>query len=191
MLTESKALLRRELLRRRSEMPDTERREIERALCGHLSRELETLSPDLVLLYAAVRGELDIFSLAETILSKKIAIAYPRSERGGVMRFHTVGSPSELVTGLYAIPEPPQSAPSAAPSARSVCIVPALAYDRDGYRLGYGGGYYDRFLKGFPGKTIGVAPAYAIYGELPRDENDLPVSMIATERGILSLSPAF
>lgn len=185
MLTEEKAALRRELLRARTEMPPEARAALAKTVCEHLSRELSALSPDLVLLYAAVRGELDISMLADTLLERGITVAYPRSERGGVMHFHSVSSRRELIPGLYGIPEPQEDAPSAHPTERSVCIVPAIAYDKNGYRLGYGGGYYDRFLRGFLGKTIGIAPASALMEKLPRAEHDLAVDAIVTERGVL------
>ena len=185
MLTEEKAALRRELLSRRAALSEGERGALESGVCKHLAGVLRISKPDLALLYAAVRGELDIFPLAEWLLSEGVAIAFPRSERGGVMYFHTVSALRDLGVGLYGIPSPSEDAPPALPTERSICIVPALAYDRAGYRLGYGGGYYDRFLRGFPGKTIGIAPDYAIYDELPRGEHDLPVSMLVTERGVL------
>ena len=184
MLSEEKAALRRSLLDRRAALPTEERQKTEGRICEILKTAPAILEADLVLLYAAVRGELDLAPLADALLSRGTPIAYPRSERGGVMHFHTVGARSELVPGLYGIPEPPADAPEATVSPRTVCIVPALAYDRDGYRLGYGGGYYDRFMAGFCGKTIGVAPEYAIFDKLPRGEHDLAAFAVATERGI-------
>ncbi len=184
MLSADKAALRRALLDKRAALSQAERQKIEGRITENLIAAPEIAGADLVLLYAAVRGELDLSPLADALLARGVAVAYPRSERGGVMHFHTVSSRAELAEGLYGIPEPPEGAPTAAPSARSVCIVPALAYDRDGYRLGYGGGYYDRFLGGFCGRAIGVAPDCAILDELPRGEYDLAVHAVATERGI-------
>lgn len=184
MLNADKAALRRALLDKRAALPKEKRRKIEGRICEMLETAPEILGADLVLLYAAVRGELDLSCLADALVSRGIGVAYPRCERGGVMYFHTVCSQRELVPGLYGIPEPPESAPTARVSERTVCIVPALAYDKSGYRLGYGGGYYDRFLRGFCGKAIGIAPEYAIFDTLPRGEYDLAVSAVATERGI-------
>lgn len=184
MLNSDKAALRRTLLDKRASLPTSLRQEIEGRICENLITAPEILEADCVLLYAAVRGELDLAPLADALLARGVAVAYPRSERGGIMHFHTVASRAELVPGLYGIPEPQSSAPLAEQTERSVCIVPALAYDEGGYRLGYGGGYYDRFLERFCGKTIGVAPSYSFFPTLPRGEHDLAVHAVATEHGI-------
>ena len=84
MLTEEKAALRRELLSRRAALSEGERGALESGICKQLAGVLRSSKPDLVLLYAAVRGELDIFPLAERLLSEGVVIAFPRSERGGV-----------------------------------------------------------------------------------------------------------
>ncbi len=65
-------------------------------------------------------------------------------------------------------------------------VVPGLAFDTEGYRLGYGGGYYDRFLAVLPPEvvTIGLVPEKLVLPRLPRDEWDEPVACLATERGV-------
>ena len=60
-------------------------------------------------------------------------------------------------------------------------LVPGLAFDREGFRLGYGGGYYDRYLRDFPGSSIGVAFSECITETLPRTIYDIPVNRVVTE----------
>ncbi len=61
-------------------------------------------------------------------------------------------------------------------------MVPGLVYDRDGYRLGFGKGYYDRFLLNFEGVTVGVCYSRCVEHELPRGYYDRPINMVVTER---------
>ena len=107
------------------------------------------------------------------------------------MTFFEITSFDDVSAGYKGILEPaghitnPLS-PADADLAASVCLVPALAFDRKGFRLGYGGGYYDRFLAGFSGLPIGLARASQISGEdLPTDHYDQRVRFIATDEGIL------
>jgi len=60
-------------------------------------------------------------------------------------------------------------------------LVPNLCCDRQGYRLGHGGGYYDRYLAGYAGMTVSLCPAQWLQEQLPREEYDLPVRLVLTE----------
>lgn len=101
------------------------------------------------------------------------------------MDFHPVSRLSELTAGAYGIPEPSAHSPSltAEETANALCVVPALSVAPSGYRLGYGGGYYDRFLRNFTGRT--VCPVYRcmLTEELPFDRYDQRVDLIITEEG--------
>ena len=93
--------------------------------------------------------------------------------------------------GAFGIEEPPQAWPSLgegevlAPGV--VAIVPGLAFDRTGMRLGYGGGYYDRFLRSFAGTSVGLCPEALLVRSLAQagaaDGHDMPVDVVVSERG--------
>jgi 5-formyltetrahydrofolate cyclo-ligase len=70
-----------------------------------------------------------------------------------------------------------------------MCIVPALCYDEYGYRLGYGKGYYDRFLSGYSGITVGICYAACVRGSLVYGRYDRPVELLVTERYIKRTVP--
>jgi 5-formyltetrahydrofolate cyclo-ligase len=99
------------------------------------------------------------------------------------MCFHVVEGESALEAGRFGIPTPRKDAPLAALSPRTLCLLPALAATKDGARLGYGGGFYDRFLEGFSGVTL--LPIYSILvcDALPREQTDIPATHILTEKG--------
>ena len=82
--------------------------------------------------------------------------------------------------GRYGIPVP-DGEETVPPDGQTLCIVPGLACRPDGVRLGYGGGYYDRFLAGFPGFSLGVFYSGFIDEELPADAHDVPCGIIVTE----------
>ena len=91
----------------------------------------------------------------------------------------------ELSPAMYGIPEPPEENECYVPSPflNDICIVPAVCFDRHGYRIGYGKGYYDRFLAGFGGTSVGFTLDCLLKDAVPRGRYDRAVDMIITEKG--------
>jgi 5-formyltetrahydrofolate cyclo-ligase len=126
--------------------------------------------------YRALDGELDL----EQILRECPGIewVYPRVE-GSELRFCRLDHQG-WVAGVFA-PEPAESAPTVEPSQLRGILIPGLAFDRFGNRLGRGRGYYDRFLSQFAGLSLGVVPSNRILPRVPTDEWDRSVMYLATE----------
>lgn len=142
-----------------------------------------------LLLYCPVKSELNILPLAEYAKKDGKQIAFPKcNPPDRTMRYHIVPDVSVLESGSYGIPEPSADFPAvdAGSSSDILCIIPALVFDREGYRLGYGGGYYDRFLAGFAGTKIGAGFGKFVTGHIPRSKYDSHVDVLVTEKGVLS-----
>lgn len=92
-----------------------------------------------------------------------------------------------LVPAGFGILEPDDSCPLVPKEEIDLVLVPALCYDRRGYRLGYGGGYYDRWLAGYTGFCVGLCRGAVLRDNLPAEEFDRRVDMVLTEGGRLSL----
>jgi 5-formyltetrahydrofolate cyclo-ligase len=107
----------------------------------------------------------------------------------GFMEFHQWCAEDGYAKNRYGIREPHLKAGSKAlrPDKSTAILLPSVALATDGSRLGYGGGYYDRFLAAYPdtGCLVGVNFAAFVTATLPRDANDRPVAFIATEKGII------
>ncbi len=135
--------------------------------------------------YAAVRGEADPFPLMAALANQGHDLCLPQTQEDKlVFRAWKPGDP--LVVGRFNIPEPDAKARERRPD---LVLVPVLAYDRDGYRLGYGGGYYDRYLAHHrPKRTIraiGIAFAGQEVEELPREPTDEPLDAVVTEERVI------
>jgi 5-formyltetrahydrofolate cyclo-ligase len=152
------------------------------ALCQHLANFLEN-QHQVVLAYLAFRQEPDLHSLFEAV---PCTWAIPRTV-GRTLVWHCY-DPERLTVGNYGIQEPQSDCPAIDPSVATLALVPALACDHQGFRLGYGGGYYDRFLASDPLPTLGICFSEFVFPELPRDPWDQPLEGIATELGIRYLS---
>lgn len=179
---EDKKLLRKKFSEIRMNIPDKHQKDT-------LIRKnfIDTLkNTDTLLLYASFGSEIDTLSIAG-MLFEKYTIAFPVSHSGGIMTFHTVKSLSDLHKGMYGISEPDTSLPQPLITDKTVCVLPGLAFTPDGARLGYGGGYYDRFLHKFP-QIIKIALSYEelITENLPVMSHDIRADYIVTpERMVL------
>lgn len=138
---------------------------------------------DTVLLFASYCSEPSTWALASTLLERNIPIAYPKCGVDGEMTFYRVSSLDKLHIGKFGIAEPDGSIMDIPHiTDRTVCIVPGLAFTPDGRRIGYGGGYYDRFLSKNPQLyTIALAYEKCITEDLPTMEHDIKVKSIVTE----------
>ncbi len=110
----------------------------------------------------------------------------------GQMRWAPYQAGAPLHRSRWGILEPDLKATTAPPQATttSCCLVPGLAFTPDGYRLGYGGGFYDRFLTDFPGVTIGLCFEALLQSELPVEAHDQRVDWVITESRAIAVHPA-
>lgn len=140
-----------------------------------------------VLCYASLPIEVSTSEISACVFADGKKCLYPRCAAQGEMTFHSVQSLDELRPAFMGIQEPVQDAPAYIPKDKDICIVPALSYDVFGYRMGYGGGYYDRFLSDFEGVKVGLCYMENIEKRLPRGKYDIKVDILITETGIFRL----
>ncbi len=135
-----------------------------------------------VLVYVALRDEVALtgLHLADPVL--------PRLDDGGTMTLHRDDQPRER--HRLGIDQPPAGRPEVDPATLAAVVVPGRVFDRDGFRLGRGGGHYDRLLPRLGAGTpvIGVTVASRIVSRLPRDPHDRPMTHLATEHGTIPTS---
>ena len=141
--------------------------------------------------YWAIRDEIDAMPLLARLVGAGFVCCLPAvAGKGQALHFRVWTPGAALSRGPFRIPEP---AEDAAPARPTHLLVPLLAYDRDGYRLGYGGGYYDRSLRALrqarPIVAVGLAYTEQLMPDLPRTELDEPLDWIVTERGAMPIGP--
>ena len=178
--------LRRTLRARRRAIEPQRKAELDASLVAHTLTTKEFQSARLLLLYAPLSDEPNLLPLADAAWREGKQVAFPISvTESHTLDFRTLSSIEELCEGAYGISEPPITAPKATAASDTLCIVPALAFDKEGFRLGYGGGYYDRFLSAFQGTAIGLCYRELLQNKLPRDRYDRAVTLLITEKGVL------
>lgn len=136
--------------------------------------------------YAALPDEADPSLLLNSLAAQGHAIAFPRvAAKGAPLSFHLWKEGLELKPGAFNVPEPSPDWLQVTPR---ILLVPLLAFDFEGYRVGYGGGYYDRTVAQLREKgetlAIGVAFSGQEVDSVPHDENDQRLDMVVTENGL-------
>lgn len=133
---------------------------------------------DTVMVFYGTGREPDTLPLIRTLLDlgKRVALPVVLPHRG--MEARQVLDPNRLVPNRFGIPEPDGSCPVIGKSEIAVALIPHLMCDQDGYRLGWGGGYYDRWLADFPGFTVCICRPGRLVDHMPREEFDIPVKLV-------------
>lgn len=134
--------------------------------------------------YVSVGREPDTREILGAALRAGKRVAAPRCLEKGKMLPHWIHSPDALVPARFGLWEPAEDAPEALPEEIDLAIVPCVAADRRGFRLGHGGGYYDRFLSQYRGGTVLLCRELLIRQEIPVEPHDYPVPWVLTERGL-------
>jgi len=188
MIRNDKAELRKAYTDARKAMPAETKSELERKITQRFLKTLGYQYASGLLIYMSTAGEIDTAAIIRQAIADGKNVALPRcTEQRGVMRFHRVGSiaADDMILNRFGLLEPnPETCPIADAAEYGLCVVPALAFDAEGYRLGYGGGYYDRFLAEYGGIAVGLAFSGNVVKALPRGRYDKNVDLIVTEKGI-------
>ena len=148
------------------------------------------------LAYLPVNNEVDTRPLLSRLISLGKKVYVPRCDAGqGKMNFYRIACFSNLKPGYCGIDEPcPDSSEIFINQGRAaaVCILPGLAFDHAGYRVGYGRGFFDRYLQQLAGPMpllVGFAYDFQMVDSLPGDDWDIPVDMVITDEKIIQVAP--
>lgn len=186
-----KAELREKLIAEREAIPPEARAAMSRKICDRAVSLSGFRLAETILLYSPKPVEVDVTPIAQAAWELGKSVAFPRCHRPEdsfpYMTYHIVNSLDELHRGSFGLLEPDEDAPLYDPSADtrgSIAFAPAIAFDRAGYRLGYGGGYYDRFFNAYSGSVIGVIFSDFVVPSLPHGRYDIRAGLLITEKGV-------
>lgn len=182
MCTNKKAL-RRHFLSLRAALSPIEKQSIDRQILDIILRFPLYQQADCIFVYVSTKDEIDTRLLLEDALAAGKTVCVPRCEQQkGEMTARQIMSLTEVTPGRYGILEPSVTAEIIPPERLALAIVPALACDMFGYRLGYGGGYYDRFLVKVSAPVAALCAQSRLVEHLPADPYDRKCEWILSER---------
>jgi 5-formyltetrahydrofolate cyclo-ligase len=163
------------------------RREKSAAIQEQLFRLPEVQQAELVLFFVGFGSEVDTLPMIEEALRQGKLVAAPKVVRGNPnLALRQVEQPeSQLQPGTMGILEPDDTCQEIALEQIQLILVPAVAWEESGYRLGYGGGFYDRLLARSKAPKVGLGFDCQVVAAVPRDAHDLPVDKLITESRLL------
>lgn len=168
----------------RNNITAEQKAKLDEALTNNFISNEEYKSADVLFAFISKDIEVETKQIINHAFAQGKKVAVPKcitEERQ--MDFYYINSFDDLLKGAYDIMEPDESKCQLVEDFSSgVCMVPGLVYDREGYRLGFGKGYYDRFLTKFKGTTMGVCYSRCIEDVLPRGYYDKPIDLVITEK---------
>jgi 5-formyltetrahydrofolate cyclo-ligase len=187
----AKEELRKRLAALRRTLQPATRSAYAKAMVEQLVAHPSFRAAQVVLAYSALKFEIDPRGAVEAAWAAGKTVALPRTLADTrELALHTYAEGDLLVESGFVIKEPLASAPVIEASAVDVVLIPGLAFDTRGQRLGFGQGYYDRLLPQLGRATrIGLAFELSLLAEVPNAAHDMPVDFVVTERRVIQCVP--
>ncbi len=179
---ETKAEIRARILKVRSAINTDQKSASEAGLVRTLCANPKIMSSEQILGYYPKGAEFSLFSFYEVVLNEGIPLYFPRVN-GSEMSFYQIASFGDLAEGAFKILEPKAHCKELkGTSLKTLCLVPGIAFDKGRNRIGYGRGYYDKFLAPRVGKitTYGVCFDEQITDKIPADSTDVQLDFVIT-----------
>jgi 5-formyltetrahydrofolate cyclo-ligase len=177
----AKQALRARCRRVRDELGDSRRAQASERICERIREWSAFRSATVVFTYLPMRGEVDLRPLLDE--ASRIRWAIPRVVEAPTphLLFHAYQR-DHLILHRFGMPEPDPGAPLITPDQADLILVPGLAFDWSGFRIGYGGGYYDRLLAQHGhAMALGICYQALLLDEIPHEAHDVPVGHLVTE----------
>lgn len=171
----------------RQSLSESEKQRLDRKIENKFLNMWQYRDSKLILIYVSTEIEIDTKYIIETALKDGKKVAVPKCIDGTRnMDFYIIDSFSCLENGAFGVLEPiPEKCEKLEDFSSGVCVVPALMFDEFGYRLGFGKGYYDRFLAKFSGQTLGMCYNACVKESLPHGKYDRRVEKLVTQSKII------
>ncbi len=177
----TKEQLRQKSKRIRASLSEDTQIQASLAICQHIANWDIFQEANVILTYMPMQNEVDLTPLLARHSYKKWVI--PRVLPDNKMAFHLY-DPAKLVLHSYGMWEPAPDCQVIPPEEVDLALVPGLAFDSQGWRLGFGGGFYDRFLCEYKGVPMGIAYQSLFFDYVPYAAHDIPMRFVVTEDGV-------
>jgi 5-formyltetrahydrofolate cyclo-ligase len=178
-ITERKAELRSKIRAARRELSPAEREEAALRMAGRLMEISGLVNAEYVLAYMPMKYELDILPTVEILKARGVKVVFPLCIENGGLRLFVPAEKNGFRPGAYGISEPdPETAEEITADRLGAILLPAIGFDREGRRLGQGGGYYDRLLARTDCLKIAVGFDCQLVDNVPTEETDERVDIV-------------
>lgn len=169
----------------RKSLGDERRAQASLFICERVENWYVFQQSEVILTYMPIKSEADLTPLLKRHPHKRWILPRIIPEEDHRMVFHPYDA-NRLVNHPFGMAEPAPDLPVIPPGEIELTLAPGLAFDRIGWRLGYGGGYFDRFLKKFNGVSVGIVFHALLLDNVPHSAHDVPMHWIVTEQELLA-----
>ncbi|MBE6622681.1 MAG: 5-formyltetrahydrofolate cyclo-ligase [Ruminococcaceae bacterium] len=183
-----KSEMREKYLAVRLAMPQEQKDAFDKKIHSKLTSSITYRHSTDILLYASAKGEVDTWAIFEQAIKDGKKVAFPCCNNDNTMTFRYVTSKDQMKEASFGLLEPDSGCEECKAGNFSLLIVPGLVYDKSGYRIGYGKGFYDRYLSTFEGVAIGLCYSSFLVPEVPRSRYDRHADVIITEKGVYAVN---
>ena len=172
----NKSILRSKYIEIRKSIKGENKLKYDNDIFGKIINSSEYKKSKLVLIYVSLKDEVDTIKLIKQCLKENKKVAVPKCQ-GNTINFYYINSLEELKKGKFNLLEPENNS-LVLDSENSICIIPGICFDKQGNRIGYGKGYYDRFLEKYRGTKIGITYKDCICEKIDTDKYDIKMDKI-------------
>ena len=184
----TKEELRREVARTLAALPEDYCRQADRAICRHVTQSPLFRQASTVFCYVGTAREIDTRPILQAALAAGKVLAVPLCTGKGIMEARRIRSLEELAPGQYGIMEPVPGCPVVPPEELELALVPCCTGNADGQRLGYGGGFYDRYLPRTTCPAVLLCRGQLLRQHIPSEDHDRAMDYLVTEAGVIAVS---
>lgn len=189
LLKSKKVLLRHDIKERLQSLSQSKKTKIENKLYEHLFKSKIWSAASTIGMTCSQSMEWNTFPIIERAWKEKKRVAVPKSNpQKRELVFYYITSKNELELGHYGILEPGKQTVIAKKNEIDLLLVPGLVFDLFGYRIGFGGGYYDRYLNDFKQETVSLASQLQIIERIPSEPYDIRVRHLVHEHGCVEVN---
>ncbi|MFH0749297.1 MAG: 5-formyltetrahydrofolate cyclo-ligase [Candidatus Gottesmanbacteria bacterium] len=180
-ITVQKQILRKQILGLRRAFTGIPKAKADRLIFHHITHHHLYQNAHTICTYVSMHEEVDTHALIQEILTKKEKVLIVPKTEGGVVYLYQINSYEDLEKGSFGILEPRKHCLRVDVSTVDLFIIAGLAFGRDGTRIGWGKGFYDRLLKNVTVPTIGVAYSFQVFDSVPATAEDKRVDIIISD----------
>jgi 5-formyltetrahydrofolate cyclo-ligase len=176
--------LRREMQAKRRALTADAVRDLSARMVAQLLALPELVGVRIVAVYAAMQNEIDPAAAVQALRARGVTIVYPRVARDHLV-FHVTSDPAAFAPSRLGVPEPTADLSQVALADVDLFLIPGLAFDRQGQRVGWGKGYYDHTLAAAPHATrVGLAYGFQIVTQVPTRPGDEAMDLVVTDEAV-------
>jgi len=172
----------------RKQLTDTYKKKADQKIAEQLTGLAEFKQAETIFCFVSMNAEINTYPILTQVLQSGKRLAVPRCQNGGRMEAYETGSLEQLKPGFYGILEPPGDCREVSREEIDFAIVPCLTCDLNGRRLGYGGGFYDRYMakRDYPAAVI--CRERMLCGQIPVEDFDAVMDLVVTEAKVIRTS---